>query len=78
MTRLRLIGTSSAIALVLAGAGSFPSLEAPASAASPLAAGNPAPPFSLMGSDGRIHKLSDSLGKQAVVIAWFAKAFSGG
>ena len=48
------------------------------SAASPLKVGDPAPPFELPGSDGKIHKLSDFKGKQVVVLAWFPKAFTGG
>lgn len=40
--------------------------------------GDPAPDFSLQGSDGKIHKLSDFKGKKAVVLAWFPKAFTGG
>lgn len=40
-------------------------------------AGAAAPDFSLPGSDGKTHKLSDYKG-QAVVIAWFPKAFTGG
>ncbi len=47
-------------------------------AAEPLKAGDPAPDFSLVGSDGKTHKLSDFKGKQAVVVAWFPKAFTGG
>ena len=43
-----------------------------------LAAGDPAPEFSLQGSDGRTYRLSELRGKQVVVLAWFAKAFSGG
>lgn len=43
-----------------------------------LKVGDKAPDFSLQGSDGKTHKLSDSLGKEAVVIAWFPKAFTGG
>lgn len=43
-----------------------------------LAVGDPAPPFSLKGTDGRTYRLADYKGKQAVVLAWFAKAFSGG
>jgi peroxiredoxin Q/BCP len=43
-----------------------------------LAAGDKAPDFSLVGSDGKTHKLSDYTGKQAIVIAWFPKAFTGG
>ena len=37
-----------------------------------------APDFSLLGSDGRTYRLSDFRGKQAVVLAWFAKAFTSG
>ena len=44
----------------------------------PLAAGDPAPGFSLPGSDGKTHSLSDFLGKEVVVLAWFPKAFTGG
>lgn len=39
---------------------------------------DPAPPFSLQGSDGRTYNLADFRGKQAVVLAWFVKAYSGG
>jgi cytochrome oxidase Cu insertion factor (SCO1/SenC/PrrC family) len=39
---------------------------------------DPAPLFSLQGSDGRTYKLADFRGKQAVVLVWFVKAFSGG
>ena len=39
--------------------------------------GDMAPAFSLAGSDGKTHKLSDYKGK-AVVLAWFPKAFTGG
>ena len=43
-----------------------------------LKVGDPAPPFSLVASDGRTYRLSDYTGKQAVVLAWFAKAFTSG
>jgi len=36
-----------------------------------------APAFSLPGSDGKTHSLSESKGK-TVVLAWFPKAFTGG
>ena len=37
-----------------------------------------APDFALQGSDGKTYKLSEFRGKQAVVIAWYPKAFTGG
>jgi peroxiredoxin Q/BCP len=40
--------------------------------------GDKAPEFSLQGSDGKTHALSDYKGKSAVVVAWFPKAFTGG
>lgn len=43
-----------------------------------LVPGDPAPPFVLKGSDGLTYRLADYRGKQAVVLAWFAKAFTGG
>ena len=47
-------------------------------AAADLKVGDKAPGFSMMGSDGKTHALSDYKGKQAVVIAWYPKAFTGG
>ncbi|MBS0211386.1 MAG: peroxiredoxin [Planctomycetes bacterium] len=46
--------------------------------AAELKVGDPSPEFSMQGSDGKLHKLSDYRGKQAVVIAWYPKAFTGG
>jgi peroxiredoxin len=43
-----------------------------------LKVGDAAPAFSLPGSDGKTHSLADSLGKKAVILAWFPKAFTGG
>lgn len=40
--------------------------------------GDQAPDFTLPGSDGKTYKLSDFKGKQAVVVAWFPKAFTSG
>ena len=45
--------------------------------ASELKVGDAAPDFSLPGTDGKTYRLSDYKGKQAVVLAWFAKAFTG-
>ena len=42
-----------------------------------LKPGDPAPLFSLPGSDGRTYRLADLIGR-TVVIAWFPKAFTGG
>ena len=50
---------------------------ASATAAEPKA-GEKAPNFSLMGSDGKTYSLSDFKGKSAVVLAWFPKALTGG
>ena len=43
-----------------------------------LKVGDMAPDFSLQGTDGKTHKLSEYRGKKAVVIAWFPKAFTQG
>jgi peroxiredoxin Q/BCP len=43
-----------------------------------LKVGDTAPDFSLQGSDGKTHKLSEYRGKKAVVVAWFPKAFTQG
>jgi len=43
-----------------------------------VSVGKQAPDFELKGSDGKQHKLSDFKDKQAVVIAWYPKAFTGG
>jgi cytochrome oxidase Cu insertion factor (SCO1/SenC/PrrC family) len=42
-----------------------------------LKVGDPAPQFSLPGSDGKTHRLADYKGK-TVALAWFVKAFTGG
>lgn len=43
-----------------------------------LEIGDEAPDFELPGSDGEIYVLSDFKGKEAVVIAWYPRAFTGG
>lgn len=48
------------------------------SAAEPPKVGDDAPDFELVGSDGHTYKLSSFKGKQAVVVAWYPKAFTGG
>ena len=46
--------------------------------ATELKPGNPAPDFTLPGSDGKTYHLADYHGKEAVVLAWFPKAFTPG
>jgi peroxiredoxin Q/BCP len=41
-----------------------------------LKVGDTAPDFSLQASDGKTYRLSDFIGKKAVVVAWFTKAFT--
>ena len=64
-----LCGLAAALLLVSSGA---------VMAGDALKVGEPAPDFELVGSDGKTYKLSDFKGKQAVVIAWYPRAFTGG
>lgn len=60
-------------------AGLFSALAVNAMAQSPaLKVGDPAPDFSLQATDGKTYKLSDFKNKQAVVVAWFPKAYTQG
>ena len=43
-----------------------------------LKVGDKAPDFKPKGSDGKTYRLADYTGKQAVVLAWYPKAFTGG
>jgi thioredoxin-dependent peroxiredoxin len=43
-----------------------------------LKVGDPAPNFTLQASDGKSYTLADFKGRQAVVLAWFPKAFTHG
>jgi peroxiredoxin Q/BCP len=68
-----------ALAFVLALLPGMAWAQAPAPSPAPaLKVGDMAPDFSLPGTDGKTHKLSDYRGKSAVVVAWFPKAFTGG
>ena len=76
MSKLLLV---SAICLSVAGVASAQT-PAPAAAAAPaveLKVGDKAPEFSLPGTDGKTHKLSDYKGKY-VVVGWYPAAFTGG
>ena len=69
--RIMMIALSLAgLAVAVAGVAAAPGDE--------LKVGDPAPAFSLPGSDGKMHSLAEFKGKRAVVLAWFPKAFSGG
>jgi len=66
------VGLGAALSLV---ASSSAMAQTPAGE---LKVGDMAPAFSAPGSDGKTHTLAESKGKQAVVLAWFPKAFTGG
>ena len=53
-------------------------LAANSSAAGDLKVGDSAPNFKLQASDGKTYQLTDFKGKEAVVLAWFPKAFTQG
>ena len=48
------------------------------SAATELKVGDAAPDFTLQASDGKTYKVSDFKDKQAIVLAWFPKAYTRG
>ncbi len=48
------------------------------SSSAALEVGEKSPNFELQGSDGRVHRLADYLGKREIVLAWFPKAFTPG
>lgn len=68
-----LLSTAAAALLAVPAAAQQPAQGPPVE----LNVGDKAPDFSLPGSDGKTHKLSDYAGK-AVVLAWFPAAFTGG
>jgi thioredoxin-dependent peroxiredoxin len=59
-------------------AGALCGLAAASAAADELKVGDKAPNFSLQASDGKTYSLADFTGKQAVVLAWFPKAYTRG
>lgn len=66
-----LCGLAAIVTLsILASAGSATADE--------LQVGDPAPDFELAASDGETYRLSDFASEQAVVIAWFPKAYTRG
>ena len=65
-------------ALVTAGLAAALVAGVMAQAPAELKAGDMAPDFTMQGTDGKTHRLSDYRGKQAVVVAWFPAAFTQG
>jgi peroxiredoxin Q/BCP len=66
------------LSAVMMGTGIVIATSGFAAAADPPKVGDDAPDFSMVGSDGKTYKLSDFKGKQAVVVAWYPRAFTGG
>jgi len=73
----KLMSVCSAYGLLVMAAALSAQGQPPAQYPVELKVGDTAPAFALMGSDGKVHKLSDYKGK-TVVLAWFPKAFTGG
>lgn len=71
MTGVGIVFASLGLA-VLAAAAAGPS------PAGDLKPGDPAPAFTLPGSDGKTYTLAEFKGKEPVVLAWFPKAFTAG
>ncbi len=82
MRALMTMGLVAALAVgtVLAQAPPQGAPGAPAAPAVPtvVKVGDMAPDFTLQGTDGKTHKLSEYRGKTNVVVAWFPKAFTQG
>lgn len=68
---MRLRDMAAAFAVVVLGMGTT-------GWAGELKVGDPAPDFAMVGSDGKTYRLADFQGKQAVVLAWFPRAFTPG
>jgi peroxiredoxin Q/BCP len=67
-TLVRFVAPAAVVAVGLVGSQAL---------AQELKVGDQAPTFTLPGSDGKTHSLTDLRGK-TVVLAWFPKAFTGG
>jgi peroxiredoxin Q/BCP len=70
---LRLIGCFTVAACLISA-----NIASTALADEMVKVGVTAPEFEMKGSDGKTYAASDFKGKQAVIIAWFPRAFTGG
>lgn len=69
--RMKGLSTSKALLLMLSVLVALP-------VAAELTVGEQAPDFTLPASDGKTYQLSDYRGRQAVVVAWYPRAFTSG
>jgi thioredoxin-dependent peroxiredoxin len=75
---MRLMVVMMMLCVVAVGFAAAQTPPAAAPAGPELKVGDEAPDFTLQASDGKTYKLSDFRGKQAVVLAWFPKAYTSG
>jgi len=71
------LGMAVLLALAVAASAQQPAQQ-PAPPKTHLKVGDPAPDFTLPGTDGKTYKLSDFKGKKNVVLAFYVLAFTGG
>jgi hypothetical protein len=72
-SQMKRYGVVAALAALAAGIGVWARAETPMPAV-----GQPAPDFSLLGSDGKAHGLKSLRGQKPVILAFYPKAFTGG
>ena len=71
LTKMLGVGLSLALAMIVVA-------QQPAPPKTNLKVGDPAPDFTMPGTDGKTYKLSDFKGKKSVVLAFYVLAFTGG
>ena len=75
---MRLVFVMMMFCVVAVGFAAAQTPPAAAPAGPELKVGDEAPDFTLQASDGKTYKLADFRDKQAVVLAWFPKAYTSG
>ncbi len=78
LKRILCLGVLLAFSLSVLAQQSSPPAKPPAAPKTHLKVGDAAPDFTLPGTDGKAHKLSDYKGKKSVVLAFYVLAFTGG